>query len=1082
MAKLFSTIGAWVKAHVIASVAIGVGSVAAITTAIVVPVAVSNSGVTVTWLNEDGTELEVDKKVKKGTLPTYDGATPTKAGDAQFSYTFKGWDNEVVEVGKEDVTYKATYTQTVNKYKVTWKDYDGSELEVDQEVEYGATPAFNGATPERDMDAQYTYTFDGWNEEIQPVTGNASYTAKYSKVVNKYTVTWKNYDGTVLETDENVEYGTLPSYDGEDPKRAKTAETTYNWNLWDKEVVAVTGDVTYTAHFDTSKTKYSVKFLNWDDSEIKVVKNVDYDTPVGEVFDGEAPTRDDTYVNYDFDSWEELERDEVNYIRTAKAKLIPVSTKENYLNFSLIKDNTEYQVSSNYFAGDYLFIPSEHEGKPVTTIGYNGFYNIETIKHVYIPDSVTSISQYAFYSGDYIEDITIDGSPAIEYCAFGYLGRLKTLKIKGGSAYSVGNSLLSSSGTYLPTGEGFSIEFGEGLAEVSTNMCEYSRVKSVKLPASITRIREQAFYSCTLLESVEFAEGSKLTKIDSTAFYRCEKLNNIELVDGLTEIGRNAFSSTGLTSVVIPDTVTSLGNYAFAYCYSLDEVTLGKFAKGYDLYGGQVFKQSLVKEYKVSAENNTLKAIDGVVYSINEKDLIAYPIGNEASEFTCPDSVETIEEFAFAYSANLETVTISDAVTILNPYTFAYTSKLATVNLPDALTTISSYTFYNSHISSITLGNNVSSIYSSAFGGSAISEIIFDSNPYFSFESGVLYNAAKTRLILIAGTKSGDFVLPTSVTNIEAYAFYGSTNLDSITFGDEVTVVGEYAFAYSTAEVNMGAGFTKIPNHAFSYYKRSSLTLPSSVTTLGNYAFDHSEITSIALPDACKTINDSAFSNCEKLESVNLNKVETIGTYAFYYCQKLGDLVIPSTCTKVSYYAFAYDESIVNLEVGAKELESDCFDYCYGLKSVVLKDTCEVLGNYSFYFCTALEDITFSNNLTKIGERCFYSDEKLKDFTLPDTLTTIGSYAFYQCKALTEVTIPDGIEILDYSTFYNCSNLETIYLPSSITEIRSSCFYNIKATSMNYDGTKEDFGSIVLGSYWTYTITSVVCTDGPLDL
>ncbi len=151
---------------------------------------------TVTWLNADGSELEKDVNVPYGTLPTYDGATPTKAGDVQYSYTFAGWD-KTVTAATADVTYTATYTQTVNTYTVTWMNGDGSELEKDVNVPYGSMPSYDGATPTKATDQTYIYTFAGWDKEIAAVTGDVTYTATYTQTAY-YTVTLEHGTGYTL--------------------------------------------------------------------------------------------------------------------------------------------------------------------------------------------------------------------------------------------------------------------------------------------------------------------------------------------------------------------------------------------------------------------------------------------------------------------------------------------------------------------------------------------------------------------------------------------------------------------------------------------------------------------------------------------------------------------------------------------------------------------------------------------------------------------------------------------------------------------------------------------------------------------
>ena len=128
----------------------------------------------ITWLNDDGTVLKTEN-VPYGTTPDY-GLTPTKEGNAQYSYAFDGWTPEVVPVTGA-ATYQATYQSTVNSYTITWLDDNGTLLKKTT-VAYGGMP-FYGDVPSKASDAQYDYSFSKWMPNLSPVTGNATYTASY---------------------------------------------------------------------------------------------------------------------------------------------------------------------------------------------------------------------------------------------------------------------------------------------------------------------------------------------------------------------------------------------------------------------------------------------------------------------------------------------------------------------------------------------------------------------------------------------------------------------------------------------------------------------------------------------------------------------------------------------------------------------------------------------------------------------------------------------------------------------------------------------------------------------------------------
>ena len=252
---------------------------------------------TIKFVNEDGTVLQ-SSEVAYGETPEYTGETPTKPATAQNTYTFAGWTPEITEV-TGDATYTATYTATVNKYTIKFVNEDGTVLQ-SSEVAYGETPEYTGETPTKPATAQNTYTFAGWTPEITEVTGDATYTATYTLTVNEYTITFVNYDGTVLQSGK-VAYGETPAYTGATPEKAATAQYTYTFSGWTPKIAAVTGDATYTATYTATVNKYTIKFVD-DDGTVLQSSEVAYGAIPA--YNGETPEKAATaQYTYTFSGW-----------------------------------------------------------------------------------------------------------------------------------------------------------------------------------------------------------------------------------------------------------------------------------------------------------------------------------------------------------------------------------------------------------------------------------------------------------------------------------------------------------------------------------------------------------------------------------------------------------------------------------------------------------------------------------------------------------------------------------------------------------------------------------------------------------
>ena len=249
---------------------------------------------TVTFLNYDGTVLST-QTVQKGESAKAP-ADPTRKSNAQYTYTFAGWDTDYTNI-QADTVVTAKFTQTVNKYTVTFKNYDGTVLST-QTVEYGKS-ATAPATPTREGNAQYTFTFAGWDTAFANITGDTVVTATFTQTAKKYTVTFVNYDGSVLKT-QQVEYGksaTAPS----NPTRKATAQYTYTFKGWDKTFASITADTVVTATYTQTVNKYTVTFVDWDGTVLKT-QTVEYGKAATAPADPYRP--EDENFEYEFSGWD----------------------------------------------------------------------------------------------------------------------------------------------------------------------------------------------------------------------------------------------------------------------------------------------------------------------------------------------------------------------------------------------------------------------------------------------------------------------------------------------------------------------------------------------------------------------------------------------------------------------------------------------------------------------------------------------------------------------------------------------------------------------------------------------------------
>lgn len=497
----------------------------------------------------------------------------------------------------------------------------------------------------------------------------------------------------------------------------------------------------------------------------------------------------------------------------------------------------------------------------------------------------------------------------------------------------------------------YTYSVSNGMATITD--CSSSASGEIVIPNTlggypVETIGDSAFSYCTRLTGVTIPDS--VTTVGNSAFSACRSVTNITIGNRVTTIGDSAFSGCEkLTSITIPSSVKTIGDSAFSNCIGLVKVNITSIEAWCNI------------DFYISSSNPLSRA----------KKL--YLNDELVTNLIIPDSVTTINDYAFYNCTSLTSVTMSNSVTTINDYAFYYCTELKNATIGDSVTTIGNYAFYYcSGLTSITVGDNVTAICDSAFSGCS-------------------------RLTSIT--------IPDSVTTIGNYTFSGCTGLTKITIGNGIKTIGMSTFNNCTAltsvyitdiEAWCNIDFENAYANPFScdvslYLNKqltTSITIPESIKTIKKYSFYMAYIRTLNMSDSVEIIEDQAFYSCRNMTSITLSKnLKSIGKQAFYNCGIMS-LYIPDKVETIGKEAFAQCGDMLDVRIPAKinEIPDSAFYYCSDLVNVALLGNVEKIGNNAFYNCTFIKNVFYggtetdyqnmgvgSNNTYLTNARTFYN-------------------------------------------------------------------------------------------------------------
>jgi len=728
----------------------------------------------------------------------------------------------------------------------------------------------------------------------------------------------------------------------------------------------------------------------------------------------------------------------------------------------------------------------------IKNIGNNAFSKL-SIKTLILPENIQSIGDNAFSECNALIEITIpEGITSIGIGAFSNCKGLKRVNFNAIACDA------KNTNTFLGCDALETVKFGSKVTRIpdgAFNACV--SLTDIQLPLSLKTLGYRSFYGCSGLTSVVIPEnvettgsspfencinlktlyynsvngksmnfsnlpiteliiGDSVKAIPSWCFPNNKELKTLVIPPAVRSIGGSAFSNcTGLTSIILPDSLEYLGN-AFEGCTGLtsitipEEVTYIEYAAFKNCTNLQVINYNAKRAYMpyntwygISCEGCTSLTTVNFGDSVRIIPDGAFNGCEFIKEITLPPFLEKIGTVAFQGCSSITSITIPEKVTEVGADAFGYCNVLKTLNYNADSCITTNLVFTNSPIETINIGDNVISLPAKAFYGCPISEITIPENVRYIGE-GVLFRCANLKTInynAINCSTPGSGFGGRFISDHSNLYYDGNKTLTTVNIGNKVETIPNYLFAECR-------GIT-------------SIVIPENVKYIGNMVFYHCTGLETVYYNAinCKTVgNTTASTIYSSLINPDTNDYST----PFYECINFKELIVGEGVEHIPPFAFCH--------IRQKDIDNYLRDKAkITFKKVVLPSSLKTIGEYAFFnkldsAVTLPPSVTYVGDsaffrcnvhigimpeLSYVGDHAFYYAKIKGDVILSAPYVTIGDYAFAECENITSFVVRDSTAgaIGNYAFYntYSASSLSYVYIGNKVTEIGNYAFYNNRA-------------------------------------